>query len=68
MKTPCPRCKRTLEQCGEVVVEGESFAVFQCDDCIEPMQFGGESFDAAYTFALRPDGTTFDPSADDLTE
>jgi hypothetical protein len=65
-QTTCPRCKRKLEQCGEVGVEGETYAVFQCDDCIVPMKFGNDSIDGAYTFALRPDGSTFDPRADNL--
>jgi hypothetical protein len=32
------------------------------------MKFGNDTIDGAYTFALRPGGGTFDPSAGDLAD
>jgi hypothetical protein len=38
-----------------------TFPVFQCETCIIPWKVGNSEFPTAFTFALRPDGTWFDP-------
>jgi hypothetical protein len=59
---PCPRCNRLLEQSGELAVGDTVCPVYQCDECLVPWEIGGETFEAAYTFAVGPDGQVFDPS------
>ena len=54
-----------LRRSGEVEVEGTTFPVFQCDECITPWNVEGEVFDVAYTFAVDAEGKPFDPAAED---
>jgi hypothetical protein len=58
----CPKCGRTLQQSGEATCEGETFPVFQCDECIVSTKLGDETFDGALTFALDKHGRRFDPA------
>jgi hypothetical protein len=60
---PCPKCRRTLHNSGEVEVAGQTYPVFQCDDCIVKVEMFGEPFDAALTFAVDGAGTPFDPAS-----
>ena len=61
---PCPKCNRTLTRSGAVEIEGATFPVFQCDEClVKDARFGDMEF--AYTFALGPDGEPFDPASED---
>ena len=62
---PCPKCSRLLRRSGEVAVEDAVFPVFQCDECVVPVQMFGEPFDAAFTFAVDADGKPFDPADED---
>jgi hypothetical protein len=62
---PCPKCNRTLARSGEVVVEGATFPVFQCDECLATVQMFGEPFEVALTFAVDAEGKPFDPAAAD---
>ncbi len=61
---PCPKCGRRLQRSGEVEVEGATFPVFQCDECIVPWEVEGEVFDTAFTFAVDAEGKPFDPAAE----
>ena len=61
---PCPKCTRKLARSGEVEVEGATFPVFQCDECIVQVMMEGEPFDAALTFAVDAAGKPFDPASD----
>lgn len=60
---PCPKCGRRLQRTGEVEVDGATFPVFQCDECIVPWRVEGEEFDTALTFAVDAAGKPFDPAA-----
>src|SRR5262245_60895338 len=60
---PCPKCGRTLEQSGEVVVHNVTLPIFQCDECIVVTDFMGEPFELALTFAVGQDGKPFDPAS-----
>lgn len=63
---PCPKCTRILPQSGVADCDGESFAVYQCDECLVPVDLGGgEMFDAALTFCIGKDGKPFDPASPD---
>jgi hypothetical protein len=62
---PCPKCNRLLESTGEVVVEGHTCPVYQCDECIVPWTVEGEEFETAFTFAVGADGKPFDPATED---
>ena len=57
----CPKCKLDLEPSGELDVDGEPFVVYQCDQCTRPWEVGGETFDAALTFAVDASGSMIDP-------
>jgi len=61
---PCPKCGRTLRRSGEVSVEGAVFPVFQCDECIAPVEIYGEPFETALTFAVDAQGKPFDPAGE----
>jgi len=41
-------------------VDGQTMAVFQCDDCIVPWKVGNSEFPTALTFALDADGRYLD--------
>lgn len=45
---------------GELDVDGQTMAVYQCDDCIVPWKVGNSEFPAALTFAIDADGNCFD--------
>lgn len=61
---PCPRCGASLEPSGVVTGPGgESCPVYQCESCTSDWPFGGDVFRVAYTFAVMPDGSVFDPNA-----
>jgi hypothetical protein len=60
---PCPKCSRLLRRSGEVEVEGTTFPVFQCDECITPWNVEGEAFDVAFT--VDAEDKPFDPAAAD---
>lgn len=62
VRFPCPRCNRSLEPSGEIMMEGNTFLTYQCDECIVPWKVGDTTFEAAYTFAVDADGTPFDPN------
>jgi hypothetical protein len=59
--TPCPRCTRVLPQSGEITFAGQTYPVFQCDECLTVTDILGEPFETAYTFALDGQGRPFDP-------
>ena len=56
---PCPKCGRRLQPCGVMTVNGIDMPTYQCDECIVPIDIGGEHFDGALTFCLGPDGKPF---------
>ncbi len=62
LKVPCPKCKRTLVQSGELEFEGIIVPTFQCDECLMTVDFAGESMEVALTFALDKDGNPVDPA------
>jgi hypothetical protein len=62
---PCPKCQPRLAKSGEVVVDGHSFPVFQCDECIAHVEMFGEPVEGALTFAVDADGNPFDPATPD---
>lgn len=66
MSVPCPKCRRPLEPTGTLDADGLIMAVYQCDDCTVPWQFGGAEFPAALTFALDADGRYLDAETLDL--
>jgi hypothetical protein len=43
----------------------EPVAIFQCDECLQTTTMMGEPIEVAFTFAVRPDGSWFDPKEDD---
>jgi hypothetical protein len=64
-KFPCPKCRRLLEQSGEVELRGQTYPVFQCDQCVVQVEMFGEPFDSALTFAVDGAGMAFDPASED---
>jgi hypothetical protein len=54
-----------LTRSGEVEIEGTTFPVFQCDECIVEAEMFGEPFETALTFAVDANGQPFDPASDD---
>ena len=63
MKHMCPKCGRMLQQSGEADCDGETYAVFQCDECISYWELEGEKIEIALTFGVKADGTIIDPDA-----
>ena len=61
---PCPKCNRTLTRSGAVEIEGATFPVFQCDECVAEVEMFGEPVEAALTFAVDAQGQPFDPATD----
>jgi len=59
----CPSCRRSLQPCGEVDVDGETLAVYQCDHCTRSWEFDGETFQTALTFAVDAGGRLIDPES-----
>lgn len=66
MTYPCPSCKKDLEQSGEVLVDGQTLPVFQCEACVRKVKLFGGEFPAALTFALTPDGRLLDVDGAEL--
>lgn len=66
MSVPCPKFGRPLDSSGDLDVDGQTLAVYQCDDCIVPWQFGETEFPAALTFALDADGNYLDATTLDV--
>ncbi len=62
---PCPKCGRRRTRSGEVEIEGTTFPVFQCDECISQVEMFGEPVEAALTFAVDARGQPFDPASED---
>jgi hypothetical protein len=62
---PCPKCNRTLSKSGEFAIDGQTFPVFQCDECLAQVHKYGEVFEIAFTFALNAQGEPFCPATDD---
>jgi len=62
---PCPKCGRKLPKSGEATVAGQSFPVFQCDECLAQVEMFGEPVEVALTFAVGRDGKPFDPATPD---
>jgi hypothetical protein len=62
----CPKCGKECRQSGVVAPAAAGPAgempVFQCETCEMPVEFGGVTFPAAYTFCVGPDGKPFDAS------
>lgn len=61
----CPKCSRQLPPSGTLEADGEEVTIFQCDECLQTVLFDGTKFDVAFTFAVRADGSWFDPKASD---
>jgi hypothetical protein len=57
----CPSCKAPLAPAGELDIDGQTLAVYQCDACVRDWRFDGEVFEAALTFAVDEAGRFFDP-------
>lgn len=57
----CPRCNRRVQPSGEASVDGKSFTIYQCDECLSPTHFAGEILDLPYMFCIGPDGKPFVP-------
>jgi predicted nucleic-acid-binding Zn-ribbon protein len=56
----CPKCGAPLEASGEIASGGKRLTVYQCEQCVVPWTFHGQTFQAALTFALDEDGNAFD--------
>ncbi len=63
MNVCCPSCRRPLAPSGEIVIDGQLLAVYQCDACTRPWEFDGQTFQTAYTFALTENGDMVDPES-----
>lgn len=59
----CPKCKQPLAPSGIANFDGEQLTVYQCDTCTRFVNFGGQEFEAALTFAVNPAGQLFDPES-----
>jgi hypothetical protein len=64
---PCPKCGRSLQATGELLVADLIVPVYQCDQCLVPVDFAGEPMDVALTFAVNAAGQAFDPADPDGT-
>jgi hypothetical protein len=62
----CPKCSALLTRSGEITIGEHCLPVFQCDDCLVDWEFDGTVEQIAYTFAVAPNGTPFDPASDSL--
>jgi transcription elongation factor Elf1 len=63
---PCPKCGAKLVRSGKLTIGDTMVPVFQCDKCTVPWEFDGTTEDVAYTFAVSPKGTAFDPATESL--
>jgi DNA-directed RNA polymerase subunit RPC12/RpoP len=62
----CPKCSRSLTPSGTLSIDGEDAAtIFQCDECLQKVDMMGETWEVAFTFAVRADGSWFDPKTDE---
>lgn len=61
----CPKCARQLEASGMATINEVDYPIFQCDDCMNKVEAFGDTFEVNFTFAVRPDGSWFDPTRDD---
>lgn len=59
----CPKCQAELEPIGQLDYDGQSLPVFQCEVCTVSWDVEGESFPAALTFAVTPNGDLIDPGS-----
>lgn len=57
----CPKCHVELTSSGELDVDGEQFSVYQCEYCIVPWTFDGETFDVNFSFAIDASGRYIHP-------
>ena len=57
----CPKCKQELSADGQLEVDGQTMAVYQCIDCTRTWEFDGETFEFALTFAIDNAGKMYDP-------
>lgn len=67
MSVPCPKCGRSLDPCGEVESDEPSLAgeVYQCPECVQSVDFAGETTELALTFMLDERGRPYDPADPD---
>jgi DNA-directed RNA polymerase subunit RPC12/RpoP len=61
----CPKCSRQLQVSGVATIDDVDYPIFQCDDCLHKVKAFGDEFEVNLTFAVRPDGSWFDPTKDD---
>lgn len=59
-KVSCPCCSAELAAVGEVSIDDRTLGVYQCDHCLRRVDFAGEPFLEALTFALSEDGAALD--------
>jgi len=57
----CPKCSRQLPPSGTLAADNEEVTIFQCDECLQTVNMMGEDWEVAFTFAVRGDGSWFDP-------
>ena len=57
----CPKCLNNVQPSGELVVDDVHYVVYQCDTCVFPWEFDGQTFDAALTFAVDASGRMIHP-------
>lgn len=60
----CPKCSRQLPVSGSLTIGEQDVAIFQCDECLQTVDMLGEPLEVAFTFAVREDGSWFDPKAE----
>lgn len=59
----CPKCSRQLPPSGTLAIGDQEVTIFQCDECLQTVTMMGGEWEVAFTFAVRPDGSWFDPKA-----
>lgn len=62
----CPKCSRELAACGVATGDTDEVPIFQCDHCHSEIEAFGDTFKVAFTFAVNPDGSWFEPAKDGL--
>lgn len=62
---PCPKCTRSLPPSGELTVEGQTFPVYQCDECLVSRDVFGTSMELPFTFYLDAAGVPVDATEPD---
>jgi len=60
----CPKCTRELPPSGTLSLGSEDVTIFQCDECLQKVEMMGDTFEVAFTFAVRGDGSWFDPKTE----